>query len=110
MIDKNSKVTVIEDSAYGLYLWMKPDGQLLMDDDGNCLNIPAKKGDIMKMKRISDVAKVLGFDGHPIFYSASRRVTDDEFWEQMNRMAEGYVPDPYDIGVAQDERRHGRAK
>lgn len=101
-----SKISIVDELPYGLYLWQLPNGTWLSDEDGNLLNIPAHQGDIGKMARISEVARVLGFDGNPVFMPGVRRVSADEYDDQKERMLNGETPDPYDIGALKDELRY----
>lgn len=102
-----SKVSAVEEVPWGLYLFELPNGMYLGDEDGNLLNIPAQRGDIKKMNRICEVAKVLGFpEGTPVFMSGVRRVTSDEYDDQKERMLDGKTPDPYDVGALRDELRY----
>ena len=99
-----TKITHIEETDYGLYLWEMPDGRLVADEDKNFLNIPAKKGDQVKIKALADAAKSYGItEGKAVFWSGNRRVTDEEYEYQKQRMDWGLIPDELDYGAARDE-------
>lgn len=99
----NHKTSIVTgETNIGIYVWQLPDGNFLMDDDFNVLSINARRGDLRAMQNISAVAKNLGFDGGPVFAEGHRKISDSEFQEQRWRMAQGLVPDPYDIGVYKD--------
>lgn len=101
---KKSKVSLVEESDFGLYLWEMPNGALVCDEERNYLNIPAKKGDIYKIKELSQAAKSLGLEeGRAVFFSGNRRVTDEEYEYQKQRMEWGLIPDEMDYGAAQEE-------
>lgn len=106
------KVTQIEESEDGLYVWELPNGKILVDEEYRQLNIPAKKGDVQRMRILRDAARSYGFhEGKPKFLSGSRRVTDEEYEHQLDRAKAGLIPDPFDVGAMKEEmanvtRRH----
>ena len=104
---QKSRKRIVQDTHLGLYLWQLPDGGLLANNDGDFLNIPAYKGDIVRMSRITQAAKNMGYDGNPIWYEGSMRCTDEEFYEQINRMVNGLVPNELDIGSYKDDIGRG---
>jgi hypothetical protein len=92
------KVTPIEEVNYGIYVWQMPDGSIVTDEEGAYLNVPSIKGDIRQIQKLKDAAKYYGLDeGHPMFFSGHRRVTDEELEEQKARAQMGMVPDPQDM-------------
>ena len=92
------KITPVEEVNYGLYLWQMPDDSIVMDENGGYLSIPSRRGDIVQIKKLKEVAKHYGLDeGKPIFFSGHRQVTDEEFEEQKARSDLGLVPDPQDM-------------
>ena len=103
--DKNkTKVSVVSETNIGLYVWMLPTGEPLSDDDANFLCIPAKRGDKTRMKLLAEAAAHYGYpDGEAYFYEGSRRVSDEEFWRQIENIREGRVPDEYDIPAIMSE-------
>lgn len=104
---QKSRKTIVQDTHLGLYLWQLPNGDLVADSDGNFLNIPAYKGDIVRMARITATAKNLGLEGSPIWYEGSMRCTDEEFYEQIYRMTQGLMPNELDIGSYKDDIGRG---
>ncbi len=101
---KAPRVTVVEETNIGLYIWMLPSGEPLMDEDANMLAIPAKRGDQKRISLLKQAARSYGYpDGEPYFYAGSRRISDDEFWDQIDRMMNGEIPDPYDIPALMGE-------
>ena len=92
------KVTPVDEVSYGLYVWQMPDGSLVVDQDGNYLNVSAMKGDIKRINNLKKAAKELGLEeGKPLWFSGHRRVTNDEYLEQKQRMEWGLVPDELDV-------------
>ena len=52
MSKPKNKVQAVQSSAeYGIYVWELPNGTHFQDDQGNTLNVPARKYDITKMKQ-----------------------------------------------------------
>lgn len=99
----------VDDIPYGIYVWKMPDGRIVGDDDGNWMNIVAKKGDQKRIAQLREAARYYGItEGGPYFMSGNRRVTDEEYEEQRMRMEWGLVPDPQDIGSDLDDLKHGR--
>lgn len=98
------KVTVVEeDSNYGLYVWKKTDGTIFSDGDGNILNIPARKWDVLAMKRIREAAAYYGAgDGVASFMPGVMRVTDEEHSVQVDRMKSGLIASEFDVNAWAD--------
>jgi len=104
-----SKITQISETNVGVYVWKLPDGGYLMDGDLNVLSIGARRGDLRAMANISAAARSFGYEGYPEFVEGARKIDDDEFEEQEYRLANGLVPDKYDIGSFRDDvRRTGK--
>lgn len=101
-----SKVSVVEESEEGTYVWRMPDGRWAGDDKGRFMNIHSRKGDLSKLKILHEVAKGFGInEGAPVFLSGKRPISDEEYQEQIRRMKFGLVPDPLDIPALRDEAR-----
>lgn len=67
------------------------------------MNIPAREGDLNAMAQIRQAAIHYGFpEGEPEFRPGVRRVTDEEYSEQLDRMKQGYIPSETDIGAWAD--------
>lgn len=97
----NPRLTVIEKQGeYGLYVWKTPEGKIVTDGNGNTMNIPARRGDIEAISKITKAAAHYGFpEGEAVFRAGQRRVTEEEYSEQLDRMKEGYIPSETDIGA-----------
>ena len=101
----NSKV-LDEESVLGIYVWEMPDGRWIGDDDGNYLSVTSKKGNRSRMDALAREVKSYGiYEGQPLFLSARRKIDDEEFLYQQQRLNLGLVPDPMDIGNYKDEMK-----
>lgn len=108
---KNVKISEVKPEVeWGLYMWRLPTGNLFKDDDGNYLNIPARRGDIDKMLKVKQAAAYYGQpEGTLHFEPGVQRTTDEEYAEQKNRLKEGMIPSLNDFGAVTDAKR-GLAK
>jgi len=98
-----SKVKVGE-TTLGVYVWEMPDGRWIGDDEGNFLSITSKIGDRDKINLLAKAVRHYGIDeGKPKFLEGSRKIDDEEFEYQKQRLKWGLTPDPLDIGVYKDE-------
>jgi hypothetical protein len=96
-----SKIKVIDKMYdWGIYVWKKQNGKWFTDGQGNVLNIPSMKGDISKIAELKKVAAHYGEpDGEAVFFAGLNRVSDEEYAEQKQRMAEGLIPNMNDLGA-----------
>ena len=96
-----SKIKVIEKGYdWGLYLWVKPNGKVFGDGQGNLLNIPSRRGDLQKMAELKRAAEYYGcVGGHAQFHPGVKRISDLEYSEQVARMKEGLIPNMNDLGA-----------
>lgn len=94
----------ISETNLGVYMWEMPDGRWAADQDMNFLNIPATRGDLTAIAKITKVAN--SYEelkaGKPVFVEGVRRVTDAEYEDQVARLQSGLIPDELDIGVYKD--------
>jgi hypothetical protein len=87
----------IEESNYGVYVWLTEDGKIVCDEDRNYLSIQCRKNDLIAIKKIRDEAKRCGVDGgSPLWLSGHRKISDEEYLRQVERMNQGLIPDEYD--------------
>jgi len=108
-IDK-AKTSFVEESPLGVYVWEMPDGRWIGDDDGNYLSVTSKKGNRSKIDALAREVRSYGiYEGGPKFLSARRKITDEEYEEQQQRLKWGLVPDPLDIGSYKDDMKRLRA-
>lgn len=102
----NSRLTQIEETIYGVYVWEMPDGKWVGDDEGHYMLISSVKGDKDKIQALTDAARSYGVtEGKPVFLAGRRKVTDEEYSMQETRLKLGLTPDPYDIGEGLDLQR-----
>lgn len=97
-----SSVKVIEKHYdWGLYVYKKADGKWFTDGTGSVLNIESMKGDISQIAKLRDAAKYYGDegDGQCIFVPGLTRITEEEYSEQKQRLAEGLIPSMNDLGA-----------
>jgi hypothetical protein len=110
----NPRAQAIEESEYGLYVWMDTEGKILADDEYRVLSVPSKKGDSTKILALRDYAHALLRDlgkepgGRPQFWSGRRQISDAEYDEQMMRQQAGLVPDKYDVAALKEQARFAR--
>lgn len=89
---------------FGLYLWLTEDKKLVANDNGDFLNIPSVYGDHKKIAALRKAAKECGVDGGgPIFFPGHRRVTQDEWEHQHERLDAGLIPDDHDLPAIIEE-------
>mgnify|MGYP003347335301 CR=1 FL=1 len=97
-----TKVTIIEEpfSNYGIYVWQLPSGKFFTDGNGNALSIDSMKGD---KNRIDLLAKEAAWNGQPdgkaVFFPNVRKISDEEYSEQKDRMTQGLIPSETDLGA-----------
>lgn len=101
ILKKNTKI--VEETILGIYVWEMPDGRWIGDDNGNFLSITARKGNRSKIDALAREVRSFGIhDGSPKFLSGRRKIDDEEFEHQNERLKWGLTPDPLDIGVYKD--------
>ena len=84
---------------YGVYTW-RINGRTVVNENREHLIAPARKGDLRAIKRLKDfVNNVLDIhEGEAVFVEGARPVSQEEWEDQMARLQNGQVPDPYDLG------------
>ena len=93
-----------EHDRFGVYLWQMPDGSVVADEDKNFLSIASAYGDAERIAKLKRAAEQCGiFEGSPLFMPGHRKVTDEEYAEQQQRLESGLIPDEYDIGAWKEE-------
>jgi len=108
----NQKSSIIEETRLGIYVWEMPDGRWIGDDDGNFLSVTSTKGNKSKIDALASEVASFGIDvGRPLFLSGRRKIDDEEFEHQSQRLQWGLIPDPLDIGNYKDGiLRDGKVK
>jgi hypothetical protein len=108
MSDKKSRISAISETNLGVYVWKLPDDTFVADEDANVMSISAFRGDLKAISALRKAANYYGFsEGEPVFLEGHRKISDEELQEQLYRMNQGLVPDPYDIGAYKEEMRFG---
>jgi len=111
MKKNKSKISAVSETNLGVYVWQLPDETFVSDGQANVMSISAFRGDLAAISAIRKAANHYGFDeGTPVFLEGARKITDEELQEQIYRMNEGLVPDPYDIGVYKEEMRNANRR
>ena len=107
---KSMKKQIVEETTLGIYVWEMPDGRWIGDDDGNFLSVTAMKGNRVKMDMLAREVRSFGiYEGEPKFLSGRRKIDDEEFEYQKQRLNWGLVPDQLDIGVYKEETAKAKA-
>lgn len=103
---------IIDDNiGLGIYVWEMPDGRWIGDDDGNFLSVTARKGDRVRMDALAREVRSFGiYEGRPLFLSGRRKIDDEEFEHQKQRLEWGLVPDPLDMGIHKEEMQKLRGR
>lgn len=105
-LGKLKSTTVKEETRLGIYVWEMPDGRWIGDDDGNYLSVTSMKGNRAKIEALSKTVRSYGiYEGQPKFLEGRRKIDDEEFEYQKQRLEWGLVPDPLDIGNYKDEMK-----
>lgn len=97
-----SRIKVIEKNYnWGLYVYKKANGKWFTDGTGSVLNIPSMRNDLSKISELKQAAIYYGDpgDGECIFVPGLNRVSEEEYSEQKQRMAEGLIPNLNDLGA-----------
>lgn len=106
MENRKSRISTVSETNLGVYVWQLSDETFVADEFANVMSISAMRGDLDAIMKITRAAKYYGFpEGEAVFLEGVRKITDDELQEQLERMNNGLVPDPYDIGVYKEEMR-----
>jgi len=103
-----TKVSIVEEpfSDYGIYVWQLRSGKMFTDGDGNALSIDSMKGDESRIALLRNEASWLGQpDGQAVFFANVRKVSDEEYSEQIDRMSQGYIPSETDLGALVDAKK-----
>jgi hypothetical protein len=93
---KNKKLWVPE-RAYGVCIWILPNGQPLSDGDG-VLCAEGYVGDKNVEKMVTEAARywTQSDEGYATWVGGARKVSESERNDQVDRLAQGLAPDPYE--------------
>jgi hypothetical protein len=104
MKTKRMKITEVEETPYGVYVWQMPSGALVADENGNYLCVNAIKGDIKRIANLRKVAASYGLEeGHPMWMGGHRKIDDEEYAMQKSRLELGLVPDEWDLPALKED-------
>lgn len=100
-----------EFEQFGVYVWQMPDGKVVGDDQRNFLSIQAKFGDLKRISELTSAVRALGIrEGSPLFLSGHRKVSDEEYENQQERLKSGLIPDDHDLpAILEDIVEHDAA-
>ena len=91
------------ETTLGIYVWEMPDGRWIGDDEGNFLSITSKRGNRQRIDALAREVRSYGiYEGQPVFLEGRRKIDDEEYQYQQQRLKWGLTPDPLDIGVYKD--------
>lgn len=100
---------VRDNSNFGIYVWLLPEGGIFKDNDNNVLNIPSEKGDLTKIVELKKAAAYHGQpEGQAVFIPNVGRVTEEEYQEDKYRMENGLLSYG-DTGAWRDAARARRS-
>jgi len=106
MPEKKSKTSFVR-SKYdeiGVYVWEMPDGRYLANENKDFLSISARFGDLDRMSRLAATARSYGInEGKPAFLPGHRKIDDEEYERQIDRMNNGMIPDDHDLAAYEEE-------
>ena len=97
-----TKVTVVEEpfSNAGVYIWVKPDGKAFTSGNNDPLSIESMRDDQAKIKELQQAAAYYGQpEGKAVFLPNNRKISDEAHSEQVDRMAQGFIPSENDLGA-----------
>jgi hypothetical protein len=98
----DTKVRVIQEnfSSFGTYVWYKANGKPFTDGNGSVLSIEGMKDDKARIKELSDAARYYGQpEGRAVFFPNTKKISDEEHSEQLDRMKQGLIPNLNDLGA-----------
>ena len=97
MGNRKPKALLIPETSMGVCLWDMGNKQFLSDGNG-FLSLEGVVGDIRVEEKMRKAAHYwLGeAKGKPHWITGARKVSDDEYYEQLDRLKAGMIPDPVD--------------
>lgn len=106
MSNDKSRISMVSETNLGVYVWKLSDDTFVADENANVMSISAFRGDLKAISAIRKAANYYGFpEGEPVFLEGHRKISDEELQEQVYRMNQGLVPDPYEIGTYKEEMK-----
>ncbi len=93
----------IPDTNLGVYV-AKSDGLYVVDEDRNQLCIQSMRGDKKRVMQLIKTARGLGLENITVeFVVDARKIDDEEYEAQTERLKQGLTPDKYDLGALIDQ-------
>lgn len=101
-----STLSSVTFSTLGVYVAMS-NGLPITDGDGRALTIASHKDDLTKIAELMRAAKHYGYTENLDyeFIPEVRKVNDEEYLVQQQRLEAGLDPDPYEINSAVEAYR-----
>ena len=100
----NHSMKTVRETNYGLYVWQMPNGAVVADEDRNFLSIASKFGDPKRIAELQAAVRACGITiGEPLFIPGARKIDDEEYERQQERLAQGLIPDDYDAAAWREE-------
>lgn len=100
MAHELKNVSVVVEDSTGVCVWQLADGAYIADEDNNLLSAFGELNDPRIEEKMRQAAvSYLGDEarlGHPVWVPGSRKISDEEYEEQVARLEEGLIPDPVD--------------
>lgn len=86
---KKPRISVVSETDLGVYAWQQPNGKILGSTDGDMLNVPGRRGDLLAIAEITRAAKYWGYpEGKPVFLEGQYRCTEGEYQEMIRERLE----------------------
>lgn len=109
MAKKLKNIEMIVEDYTGVCLWRMPDGAFLGDDDGHFLSAEGTLNNLVTEEKMKQAAVhyigMEALDGEPVWLSGSRKISDYEADDQMERLLDGKIPDPVDAARQMSRRK-----
>jgi hypothetical protein len=94
-----SKVSRVNEVAWGVYVWKLPNGSYLGDTNGDYLSVFCMKADLLQLAFLRREAEACGaIGGKPLFMPGAEKATQSQWEDQVARMSEGLIANPNDPG------------
>lgn len=100
---KRPQTQIVNEVAYGTYIWQLPSGNYLGNENGEYLSIYCLKSDLKARAQLRAAAESLGFpEGKPVFMPGAEKISQSEWEDQVARLEAGKIPNPNDPGNLTD--------
>lgn len=84
--------------TWGVCIWVLPNGQALMDADGNALSAEGFIDDPVIENKVAEAGRYWADsdEGSVAWIHGARKVSQSEREDQIERMYDGLIPDPFE--------------